>query len=161
MLIVCPKPETRTLLGCMWLQFGDDPHAWYVAGIEREHVRAAVESLPQMYREVIMLREFEGFSYDEIAGVRALLYPSVTRSKKALRVPATPCSTFSTWGTGGSQRTGHAVNQMPARKRQTETRTRPPHVFAPKWRTQAGAAGSRHSQEARIMGHFACLFGPR
>ena len=21
MLIVCPKPETRTLLGCMWLQF--------------------------------------------------------------------------------------------------------------------------------------------
>jgi hypothetical protein len=60
----------------------------------------------------------------------------------------------------GSQRTGHAVNQMPARKRQTETRTPPPHVFAPKWQTQAGAAGSRHSQEARIMGHFACLFGP-
>src|SRR5580692_1511470 len=31
--------------------------------------------------------------------------------------------------------TGHAVNQTPARKRQTETRTRPPHVFTPKAQT--------------------------
>ena len=145
----------------MWLQFGDDPHAWYVAGIEREHVRAAVESLPQMYREVIMLREFEGFSYDEIAGVRALLYPSVTRSKKALRVPATPCSTFSTWGTGGSQRTGHAVNQVPARKRQTETRTQPSPRFRPRMANPGRRCRVSPFPRSPYYGHFACLFGAR
>jgi len=47
----------------------DDPHAWYVAGIEREHIRTAVEGLPQAYREVIVLREFEELSYEEIAAV--------------------------------------------------------------------------------------------
>lgn len=56
----------------------DDPHTEYVAGIEREHVRAAVESLPQAYREVVMLREFEGFSYEEIAEILGCAAGTVT-----------------------------------------------------------------------------------
>jgi RNA polymerase sigma-70 factor (ECF subfamily) len=45
----------------------DDPHAFYLAKIERESVRAAIQQLPVTYREVILLREFEGLSYNEIA----------------------------------------------------------------------------------------------
>ena len=47
----------------------DDPHASYVAKVERDSVRAAVQKLPIPYREVIMLREFEGLSYQEIAAI--------------------------------------------------------------------------------------------
>jgi RNA polymerase sigma-70 factor (ECF subfamily) len=48
---------------------GDDPYASYVAGVERDSVRAAVQQLPVQYREVIVLREFEGLSYHEIADI--------------------------------------------------------------------------------------------
>jgi RNA polymerase sigma-70 factor (ECF subfamily) len=47
----------------------DDPHAAYVAELERSSVRAAVEELPTLYREVIVLREFEELSYQEIAKI--------------------------------------------------------------------------------------------
>jgi RNA polymerase sigma-70 factor (ECF subfamily) len=47
----------------------DDPHRVYVAKVERDCVRAAVQQLPLQYREVIVLREFEGLSYQEIAEV--------------------------------------------------------------------------------------------
>ncbi len=36
---------------------------------DQESVRAALEQLPQQYREVIVLRELEGMSYQEIAAV--------------------------------------------------------------------------------------------
>ena len=48
---------------------GDDPYATYVRKVERAGVRTAVDNLPQLYREVIVLREFEGLSYQEIAGI--------------------------------------------------------------------------------------------
>lgn len=47
----------------------DDPHASFVASIEREAVRAAVQQLPLPYREVIILREFEDLSYQQIAAI--------------------------------------------------------------------------------------------
>lgn len=47
----------------------DDPHTAYVNKVERAGVRTAVENLPAPYREVIVLREFEGLSYQEIAGI--------------------------------------------------------------------------------------------
>ena len=46
-----------------------DPHADYVAGITREQVRAAIQKLTVEYREIIILREFEELSYQEIAGL--------------------------------------------------------------------------------------------
>src|SRR5215475_8027821 len=46
-----------------------DPHAFYVSKTERERVRAAIEQLPLEFREIIILREYEELSYQEIAAV--------------------------------------------------------------------------------------------
>ena len=46
----------------------DSYHA-YVSKMEREQVRAAIQALPAKFREIILLREFEELSYDEISGL--------------------------------------------------------------------------------------------
>ena len=46
-----------------------DPHAVLVEKVERAQVRAAIASLPTHYREVIVLRDLEGFSYQQIAAI--------------------------------------------------------------------------------------------
>jgi RNA polymerase sigma-70 factor (ECF subfamily) len=46
-----------------------DPHATYVSNIEQEQVRAAIHQLSQEFREIIILREYEELSYQEIATV--------------------------------------------------------------------------------------------
>ena len=46
-----------------------DPHADYVTRVEREQVRVAIQKLPVEYREIIILREYEELSYQEIAAV--------------------------------------------------------------------------------------------
>jgi RNA polymerase sigma-70 factor, ECF subfamily len=48
-------------------QRADDPHVLYLRKLERAEVKAAIESLPGLYREIIVLRDVEGFSYQEIA----------------------------------------------------------------------------------------------
>ena len=45
------------------------PHDVYVGDLERRHVRAAIQQLPEDAREVILLREWEQLSYQEIATV--------------------------------------------------------------------------------------------
>src|SRR6185295_11087897 len=51
-----------------WLgHLTNDPHVLYVRKLEREEIRAAIDSLPQLYREIIVLRDIEGFSYQQIA----------------------------------------------------------------------------------------------
>jgi RNA polymerase sigma-70 factor (ECF subfamily) len=53
-----------------WLdQLASDPYALYVRKVERREVRAAIESLPHMYREIVVLRDIEGFSYQQIASI--------------------------------------------------------------------------------------------
>jgi RNA polymerase sigma-70 factor, ECF subfamily len=47
----------------------NDPHATYVSNIEQEQVRTAIQQLPVEFREVIILREYEDLSYQEIAAV--------------------------------------------------------------------------------------------
>jgi RNA polymerase sigma-70 factor (ECF subfamily) len=37
--------------------------------LERAEVRAALDRLPRQYREVIVLRDLEGFSYHQIATI--------------------------------------------------------------------------------------------
>jgi len=44
-----------------------DPHGDYVIQIEREQVRVAIEQLPLESREILILREYEELSYQEIA----------------------------------------------------------------------------------------------
>ena len=46
-----------------------DPYASYIATVQQADVRRAVDSLSPAYREVIVLREFEDLSYEEIAQV--------------------------------------------------------------------------------------------
>jgi len=46
-----------------------DPHAAYVSDLEREQVRQAIEQLPLEFREIILLREYEELSYEEIAAM--------------------------------------------------------------------------------------------
>jgi RNA polymerase sigma-70 factor (ECF subfamily) len=47
----------------------DDPHVVYLRKLERNEVREAIERLPERYREIVVLRDIEGFSYQEIAGI--------------------------------------------------------------------------------------------
>jgi RNA polymerase sigma-70 factor (ECF subfamily) len=44
-----------------------DPHALYVSKVERDQVREAIQQLPEEFREIIVLREYEELSYQEIA----------------------------------------------------------------------------------------------
>lgn len=46
-----------------------NPHVIYLRKLERELVREAIESLHVRHREIIVLRDIEGFSYHEIATV--------------------------------------------------------------------------------------------
>jgi RNA polymerase sigma-70 factor, ECF subfamily len=47
----------------------ENPHVVYLRKLEREQVRHAIESLPDAYREIVVLRDIEGFTYQEIATV--------------------------------------------------------------------------------------------
>jgi RNA polymerase sigma-70 factor (ECF subfamily) len=46
-----------------------DPHADYVSQVAREQVRTAIQQLPVEFREIIILREYEELSYQEIAAL--------------------------------------------------------------------------------------------
>jgi len=53
-----------------WLdKMANDPHAVYVRKLERDEIRAAIDSLPHLYREIIVLRDIEGFSYQQISSI--------------------------------------------------------------------------------------------
>jgi RNA polymerase sigma-70 factor (ECF subfamily) len=51
---------------------GQDPEARLVQTPTVDTVRAALEQLPVEFREVVVLRELEGLSYKEIAGVTGI-----------------------------------------------------------------------------------------
>jgi len=46
-----------------------DPEELLLSWFDREQVKRALEQLPEEFREAIVLREFEGLSYKEIAAV--------------------------------------------------------------------------------------------
>jgi RNA polymerase sigma-70 factor (ECF subfamily) len=46
-----------------------DPYAIYVSKVEHQEVREAIQQLPADFREIILLREFEELSYQEIATI--------------------------------------------------------------------------------------------
>jgi len=53
-----------------WLdQVANNPHVAYIRKLEREEVRAAIESLPRPHREIVVLRDIEGFTYQQIASI--------------------------------------------------------------------------------------------
>src|SRR3979490_1795838 len=48
-------------------RLGEDPLVVYLGKLEREQIRVAIYELPELYREIVILRDVEGFSYQEIA----------------------------------------------------------------------------------------------
>jgi RNA polymerase sigma-70 factor (ECF subfamily) len=51
------------------IETAKDPHALHVSNVEAEQVREAIMRLPLEFREIILLREYGEFSYQEIASV--------------------------------------------------------------------------------------------
>ena len=49
-----------------------DPEVQALAGADREALRRALEDLPEVFREVLVLREIEGMSYKEIADIASV-----------------------------------------------------------------------------------------
>jgi hypothetical protein len=49
------------------IETAKDPHALHVSKVEIEQVREAIMRLPLEFREIILLREYGEFSYQEIA----------------------------------------------------------------------------------------------
>jgi RNA polymerase sigma-70 factor (ECF subfamily) len=75
-----------------------DPESAMISHSRQKRIRAAIASLPDDYREALVLREFEGLSYKEIASVihtpigtvmsrlsraRALLLEQLTPERRA------------------------------------------------------------------------------
>lgn len=46
-----------------------DPYVLYLRKLEHEEIREAIDSLPTLHREIVVLRDIEGFSYQEIASM--------------------------------------------------------------------------------------------
>lgn len=69
---------------------GADPYTLFVRKIEREQVRSAISRLPRHQREVIVLRDLEGFSYQEIAEIldcpAGTVMSRLGRARRHLRV---------------------------------------------------------------------------
>jgi RNA polymerase sigma-70 factor (ECF subfamily) len=62
-------PETYEAGSEIHASARSDPHNLYVSKLQVAEVRAAIEKLPQVYREIIVLREYEELSYQEIAEI--------------------------------------------------------------------------------------------
>jgi RNA polymerase sigma-70 factor (ECF subfamily) len=67
-----------------------DPFSLYVSKMEHELVREAIQQLPVDFREIILLREFEELSYQEIATVldcpAGTVMSRLARARARLRV---------------------------------------------------------------------------
>jgi RNA polymerase sigma-70 factor (ECF subfamily) len=72
----------------------DNPEALLLRKLDRAQVNEAIENLPPAFREVLVLRELEELSYDEIAQVAAIPIGTVmsrlARARALLRAALTP-----------------------------------------------------------------------
>ena len=75
----------------------ENPHVVYLRKLEREQVQHAIDSLPDAYREIIVLRDIEGFTYQEIATV--LDCPAGTVMSRLGRARGKLKKLLSTWQT--------------------------------------------------------------
>jgi len=60
--------ETNRSVG----QSNNDPESWLLRDESRRLVHQALEKLPLEMREILVLRELEGYSYQEIASIMAI-----------------------------------------------------------------------------------------
>jgi RNA polymerase sigma-70 factor (ECF subfamily) len=62
-----------------------DPADWYAAGERRRHIAAALAAVCQRQRRVLMLREVEGWSYEDIAAVEDMTIDALKGTLKRAR----------------------------------------------------------------------------
>ncbi|HUN61918.1 MAG TPA: sigma-70 family RNA polymerase sigma factor [Candidatus Sulfotelmatobacter sp.] len=76
-----------------------DPYAAYLSELESEQVRRAIELLPLESREVILLREYEELSYEQIAALLqcpvGTVMSRLARARYKLRDLLTPAAAVS------------------------------------------------------------------
>jgi RNA polymerase sigma-70 factor (ECF subfamily) len=81
--------DDQDVYGATQVASDDDPYAEYESTAAREDVRAAVANLPPAHREVIVLREYEGLSYQEIGEILGIppgtVMSRVGRARERLR----------------------------------------------------------------------------
>jgi RNA polymerase sigma-70 factor (ECF subfamily) len=72
------------------IETSKDPHAQYVSEVEQKEVRNAIQQLPAEFREIIILREYEELSYQEIAAMlecpAGTVMSRLARARSKLRV---------------------------------------------------------------------------
>ena len=72
------------------IETSKDPHAQYASKMEQEKVRNAIQQLPAEFREIIVLREYEELSYQEIAAMlecpAGTVMSRLARARSKLRV---------------------------------------------------------------------------
>jgi RNA polymerase sigma-70 factor, ECF subfamily len=84
----------------MAVERSKSPHELYLAKLERLHVREAIRRLPEKCREIIILREYEEMSYEDIADVLGCPVGTVmsrlararSKLKALLSIPRSPFS---------------------------------------------------------------------
>jgi RNA polymerase sigma-70 factor (ECF subfamily) len=84
--------------GDLAIETAQDPLALYVSKTESQQVRDAIQQLPVEFREVIILREYDELSYDEIASLLAC--PAGTVMSRLARARARLRELLSTLGKG-------------------------------------------------------------
>jgi RNA polymerase sigma-70 factor (ECF subfamily) len=76
---------------------GKNSYEIHASNVERGRVQAAIQELPLEFREVILLREFEELSYQEIASLldcpQGTVMSRLARARSKLRVLLSPTST--------------------------------------------------------------------
>jgi RNA polymerase sigma-70 factor (ECF subfamily) len=89
--------EADEPLGGVANDASSNPHVVYLRKLEREQIHEAIDKLPDAYREIVVLRDLEGFSYHEIATV--LNCPAGTVMSRLARARGQLRKLLSTWQT--------------------------------------------------------------
>ncbi len=95
---------------------GDDPEAFVIRNAESRRVRKVLDGLAPLHRAAIVLRDFEGFSYGEIAATLKLTEPQVKallhRARKGFRRSWTSSIASILIPTRLFQRIGHKIRAV-------------------------------------------------
>ena len=82
--------EAHESIADVAIETSKDPHAQYVSKMEQEKVRNAIQQLPEEFREIIILREYEELSYQEIAAMldcpAGTVMSRLARARSKLRI---------------------------------------------------------------------------
>jgi len=129
----------------------ESPYSSYVSGFERDSVRAAIQRLPAVSREIILLREYEELSYQEIAEILdcrpGTVMSRLARARSRLRTLLSPES---------------AVGAVPLLRCQPITSTWPPAsraistergaiVRTPRSRLPSGSGSSKAAGAVAVL----------